>query len=51
MHTGGVGGRMGHLTSPLKRLQKSDHNNAIKNKNRGPPPRFSHNPKYPLKRI
>jgi hypothetical protein len=27
------------------------HKNAIKHENRGPPPRFSLNPKYPLKRV
>jgi hypothetical protein len=45
----------GHLIYPLKRLQKirsQKCNKSIKHKNRGgPPPRFSHNPKYPLKKI
>jgi len=27
--------------------EKLDHKNAIKHENKGPPPRFSHNPKYP----
>jgi hypothetical protein len=30
-------------------FEKLEH--AIKHENRGPPPRFSHNPMYPLKRI
>ena len=37
-------------TSP-KDFKKFGYKNAIKNENRGPPPRFSQNPKYPLKRI
>jgi hypothetical protein len=49
-HIGGGGegelGR-GHLKYSLKRHRKLDHKNPIKNKNRGPPPRFSHYPKYP----
>jgi hypothetical protein len=39
-----------HLMYPLIRIKKFGHKNAIENKNRRPP-RFSHNPKYPLKRI
>jgi hypothetical protein len=50
MHTG-EGGVRGYLVYPLKRLEKFEHKNAIKHKNRGPPPRFSHNPMCPLKRI
>jgi hypothetical protein len=48
---GGDGERGGHLMHPLKRLIKILTKNAIKHENRGPPPRFSHNPMYPLKRI
>ncbi len=51
MHTGGPGGgrRGGRGTSgtPSKDLEKMDHKNAINYRNKGPPPRFSHNPKYP----
>jgi hypothetical protein len=32
---------------PSKEFENLDHKNAIKQVNRGPPPRFSHNPKYP----
>ncbi len=38
-HRGEEGGR--------RRGKKLDHKNAIKHKNRGPTPRFFHNPKYP----
>jgi hypothetical protein len=45
--TQGEGGWVGDtLCTPAK-----DHKNAIKHENRGPTPRFSHNSKYPLKRI
>ena len=44
MHTGGEGGTS---CTPSKGFEKLDHKNAIKHENRGPPPRFSHNPKYP----
>jgi hypothetical protein len=37
--------------TPSKDFEKLDHKNAIKHENRGPPPTFSPNPKYPLKRI
>jgi hypothetical protein len=30
-----------------KEYGKSEHKHVINHKNRGPPPRFSHNPKYP----
>jgi hypothetical protein len=43
------GGR--HLIYPSKDFEKLDDKNAIKHKNRGPPPRFSYNTEYPLKRI
>jgi hypothetical protein len=46
---GGGGGVPPHCT-PLKDFEKLDHKNAIKHKNRGPPPRFSYNPKYPPQR-
>jgi hypothetical protein len=36
---------------PKKDFERLDHKNAIKHENSGPPPRFSHSPKYPLKRI
>jgi hypothetical protein len=42
---GGAGG--GTSCTPSKDFEKLDHKIAIKRKNRGPPPRFSHNPKYP----
>jgi hypothetical protein len=35
------------MMTPLKRLKKLDHKNAIKYENIEPPPRFSHNPNYP----
>jgi hypothetical protein len=44
-----VGGR-GQLIYPSKDFEKLDHKNAIKHENRRPPPRFSHNPKYPPSR-
>jgi hypothetical protein len=44
MHTGGEGGTS---CTPSKGFKKLEHKNAIKHENRGPPPRFSHNPKYP----
>jgi hypothetical protein len=45
------GGRRGATSlHPSKDFEKLDHKNAIKHKNRGPPPRFSHYPKYPPKR-
>jgi hypothetical protein len=51
MHTGGggEGGRRGelHLWYPSKDFEKFDYKNAIKHENRGPPPRFSNNTKYP----
>jgi hypothetical protein len=45
---GGAGG--GTSCTPSKYFEKLDHKNAIKHENRGPPPRFSHNPKYPLQK-
>jgi hypothetical protein len=54
MHTGGGGeGEEGelHLWYPSKDFEKLDYKNSIKHENRGPPPRFSNNTKYPLKRI
>jgi hypothetical protein len=45
----GGGGVPPHCT-PSKDFEKLDHKNAIKHKNRGPPHRFSHYPKYPPKR-
>ncbi len=44
MHTGG---RRSTSYTPSKDFEKLDHKNAIKHVNRGFPPRFSHNPKYP----
>jgi hypothetical protein len=38
-------GEGGTSCTPSKDFEKLDHKNAIKHKNRGPPPRFSHNPK------
>jgi hypothetical protein len=45
-------GRGGGDTSctPSEDFEKLDHKNAIKHENRVPHPRFSHNPKYPLKK-
>ncbi len=40
---------MGHLTNPLKRLQKSDHNNAIKTKIEDPLQDFLTTPSTPSK--
>ncbi len=37
----------GTSCTPSKDFEKFDHKITIKQKNRGPPPRFSHNPKYP----
>jgi hypothetical protein len=57
MHTGGPGGRGrwwrrgGTSITPSKDFKILDRKNAIKHVNKGPLPRFSHNPKYPLKRI
>jgi hypothetical protein len=36
---------------PSKDFEKSNHKNAIKHENREPPPRLSHNPKYPPQNI
>ena len=47
----GGGGVRGTSCTPSKDFEKLDHKNAIKHGNREPPPRFSHNPKYPLKRV
>ena len=44
-HGGGEGG--GHLTYPLKSLQKLDHKNAIKHENRGPPSQIFSQPQVP----
>jgi hypothetical protein len=33
------------LMYPLKDFEKLEHKNSIKHENRGPPPRFSQNPK------
>jgi len=49
--TQGGGGEWGISCTPSKDLEKLDHKNAITHENRGPPPRFSYNHKYPLKRI
>jgi hypothetical protein len=41
-----------HHVPPQKTLKKwIKYKNVIKHVNREPPPRFSHNRKYPLKRI
>jgi hypothetical protein len=45
----GEGGRTS--STPSKDFEKLDHKNAIKHEKRRPPPRFSHSPMYPLKRI
>jgi hypothetical protein len=51
MHwAGGEGGGGGTSCTPSKDFEKLGHKNAIKHENRGPP-RFSHNPKYPLKKF
>jgi hypothetical protein len=47
MHTGGRGERGYTSCSSSKDFEKLDHKNAIKHKNRGPSPRFSHITKYP----
>jgi hypothetical protein len=44
----GERGRRGHLMYPLKRLEKLDHKNPIKHRNRGPPTQISLNPKCRL---
>jgi hypothetical protein len=46
---GGPGGgeEGGTSCSPSKDFEKLDQKNAVKLKNRGPIPRFSHNPKDP----
>jgi hypothetical protein len=41
----GVGGG-GISYTPSKDFEKLNRKNAIKHENRGPPPIFSHNPKY-----
>ncbi len=52
MHTGGgERGEGGTSCTPSKDFEKLLHRNTIKHENRGPPPRFFHNPMYPLKRI
>ncbi len=51
MHTGGGGGGGGTSCTPLNDFEKLDHKNAITHQNRGPPSRFSHNPKYPIKKF
>ncbi len=43
------GERVGGGGGTSKDFEKLDYKNAIKNKNRGPPPKFSHNPSTPLK--
>jgi hypothetical protein len=43
-----VGGG-GTSCTPTKDNEKLDHINAFKHENRGPPPKFFHNPKYPSK--
>jgi hypothetical protein len=45
------GGEGAPHVPPSKDFEKLKHKNAIKHVNRGLPPRFSHNPMYPLKRI
>jgi hypothetical protein len=46
------GGQEGGTScTPLEDFEKLYHKNPIKQKNRGPPPTFSQNSKYPLKRI
>jgi hypothetical protein len=45
-----MGERGGNSITPLKDFEKLGHKSAIKHKNMRPP-RFSHNPMYPLKRI
>ena len=49
MHMGerGEGGGGAPHVPPQKPKKKLDHQISIKHENRGPPPRFSHNPKYP----
>jgi hypothetical protein len=48
MHTAeGEGGRRGHLTYPLKSLQKLDHKNTIKHENWGPPYYIFSQPQVP----
>ena len=46
----GVCGDGGTSCTPSKDFKKLYHINAIKHKNRGPLPGFSHNPKYPRKK-
>jgi hypothetical protein len=46
-HRGGGGGGGGTSCYPSKNFDKLDHKKAIKQENRGPPPRFSYNPKNP----
>jgi hypothetical protein len=45
-----VEGGGGTSCTPLKYFEKFGHKNAIKYQKEDPP-RFPHNPKYPLKRI
>jgi hypothetical protein len=40
-------GTGGTSCTPSKDFKKLDHTNAVQHKNRGPPTRFSHNPKFP----
>jgi hypothetical protein len=53
MHTGGgaergnEGGIRAPRVPPSKDFKKLNHKNAIKHKNRGPPPKYFHNPEYP----
>ena len=47
MQTGGGRGRRGTSCTPSEEFKKLDQKNAIKHENRGAPPRFCHNHKYP----
>jgi hypothetical protein len=47
----GERGRRGAPHVPPQKTLKNCKKNAIKHENRGPPPRFTHNPMNPLKRI
>ena len=49
--TQGGGGEGGTHVPPSKDFEKLYHKNAIKNKSRGPPSRFSHNLNYPPQKI
>ena len=39
--------KLGKYSNPSTDFEKFWYTNAIKHKNRGPPPRFSHNPLIP----